>query len=109
MNFEQFKQIAIIIGDLGDKALSGLIAYFGLNFANEIVNAAIWIAAFYTLVKITKCVAEVVARSSQVYNAFCQIRDMLHIGSPGQITNSEIRGTLREVERLLHGNREDGS
>lgn len=99
MNIEEMKQVAEMIGGLGDKAGASFQSWIFLQVFESVLGYAVFLTVIFCAYRILKPFVINISEEYRATTTLKIIRDELGIGTPGHLSDCEIKNILAEVRK----------
>ncbi len=100
MNIEELKQVAEMVGDLGDTAGTSFYAWIGLQVFENVWHSAVFILVLWAFYKIFSPVICSYVTEGAATIALKVLREELNTGTSGELISAEIAATIAKVREL---------
>lgn len=97
MNLKELEKVSDIINNLGEQSLEGLLYYLGFDMFTTIIGYVIVLILVICVYKISN---KLIQNLVQPISILKEIREILEIGRPGELTNSETEEIVDKIKML---------
>jgi hypothetical protein len=101
MNLQELEKVTEIINNLGDKTLEGLTIFIGANFIIDLISYGVGVLFLVLSFKLINPVLSTIFINQKAILALRALRDMLKVGCPGALVDSEIDEIVKAVKKLI--------